>query len=118
MRWGRLRAESVGLELPEGAVLSDVQLTVDGTEVPAEPSQDGRRVTLSLPPGRVIEAGSTNPDLAELVVCTLGGSRGSHRSYSYWASDPRQAKPLERHSAPAARVLKDVGRWSALEPLN
>jgi len=58
VRWGRLPVETVAVELPEGARLRNVSIAVMGQEIEAAASQEGRRVTVLLPAGSVMAAGS------------------------------------------------------------
>ena len=58
VRWGRLRADSVVLELPQDTTLKEAFATVDGNEIEADSGQDGRRVIVRLPSDTVIGAGS------------------------------------------------------------
>jgi hypothetical protein len=59
VRWGRLRVASVSVELPEDAQMGRASATVDGNEIEIDANQVGRKVTLRLPAGSVVEAGST-----------------------------------------------------------
>jgi uncharacterized protein (DUF608 family) len=58
VRCGRLRADSIVLELPEDTTLKEASATVDDREIETDAAQDGRRVTVRMPTGSVIEAGS------------------------------------------------------------
>ena len=58
VRWGRLRALCVSLELPERARLAGTTVTMGGRRLVASASQEGRRVTVTLDPGVVVDAGS------------------------------------------------------------
>jgi non-lysosomal glucosylceramidase len=58
VRWGRLPVETVAVELPEGATLRNVSVAVGDQEIAATASQAGRRVTVTLPAGSVVAAGS------------------------------------------------------------
>jgi uncharacterized protein (DUF608 family) len=59
VRWGRVSAETFVLEVPEGVRVSDARVGLAGAPIDAAVTQDGQRVTLSLPTVAVVEAGST-----------------------------------------------------------
>jgi hypothetical protein len=56
--WGRLPVETVAVELAVGATLRSVSVAVGDQEIEAAASQEGRRVTVTLPTGSVVAAGS------------------------------------------------------------
>jgi uncharacterized protein (DUF608 family) len=59
VRWGRVRARTVTLDVAAGATVRQARVTLDAAELQSPWNQDGVRVTLSLPPGTAIEAGSS-----------------------------------------------------------
>ena len=57
VRWGKLRLETLAVELPEGAVLGEASVLIAGSPVDAETKQQGGRVTLTLPEHVVVSQG-------------------------------------------------------------
>jgi uncharacterized protein (DUF608 family) len=58
VRWGRLPLRRWSVAVPDGALARRVRVRLDGEEVGAAHLQDGPRVTVLLPEGTVVEAGS------------------------------------------------------------
>jgi hypothetical protein len=58
VRWGRLRLETLELELADGARATRATARVDGRDVPARLEADGRRVRVRFDPEIVLPAGS------------------------------------------------------------
>ena len=58
VRWGRLPLRTWSVAVPEGVMARSVTVRLDGEEVDAALVQDGPRVTLTLPEGTVVGAGS------------------------------------------------------------
>ncbi len=56
LRWGRLRLNTIVLELPEQAELKNAVVTVAGKPVEVSTRQDGRRVEIALPTDAIVEA--------------------------------------------------------------
>jgi non-lysosomal glucosylceramidase len=59
LAWGRLPVHSIALEAPDGVDLRTASATLDGRALITTASKEGRRVTVNVPPGTVVEAGST-----------------------------------------------------------
>ena len=58
VRWGRLPLRTWSVAVPEATMAGSVDVRLDGAEVDAALVQEGPRVTLVLPEGTVVEAGS------------------------------------------------------------
>jgi non-lysosomal glucosylceramidase len=58
VHWGRLEANTIFLDVPEGATLREASATLDEGEIVVAAEQVGRRVTVTMPTGTAIEAGS------------------------------------------------------------
>ncbi len=58
VRWGRVATSEATFELPEGKRLAGASATIGGRPIEIQARQDGQRVTVTLPAGTVVEAGS------------------------------------------------------------
>ncbi|NQU22042.1 MAG: hypothetical protein HQ567_12220 [Candidatus Nealsonbacteria bacterium] len=59
VKWGKLRLKTLALELPEGARVGEVNVTIPGSEAKVAVQQDERRVTVTMPMPTIIKQGQT-----------------------------------------------------------
>ena len=59
LKWGRLRLQTLSLQLPPEVSGQNVRATLNGQAVPVTARMEGQRLTLTLPSDTVIQAGET-----------------------------------------------------------